>query len=339
MKPILLVVALSAAAQAAVVDWPALRRRADESPTPAATASGEFRGPRRSISGQFRDGLEPGDGFDAASETYRIGDEWGKKPVTADALGREDAVFQRAAKAAAAYGGATGFYLGRFEGRHVFATNYHVSERSCRGSARLPLLGKSYPCDVLLGSWPEVDLALFTARVPASDDALLAGLANNFAWDAAIRPGQELLTVGFGTAGNGRRQPMSNKDADCKVFSAENEFRLMADPDEINPGSYEAWSFANGCDVSHGDSGSAFVDRRTGALLGLVWTGGIPKSAETGRSATLARWMSERSPEIWTQLTFSVPAAKIRERLREHVRGLPAGGETRRVLEAVLESR
>ncbi|MCM2279818.1 MAG: serine protease [Oligoflexia bacterium] len=251
----------------------------------------------------------------SGSNAYQLGDEWGKKPVSEADL--RDPVFARAAMATARVGGGTGFYLGVFGGSHVVATNHHVcpSVRACVGSVvSFPLLKLRFKVTRSLGSWPQIDLSLLLIEVPKAEDAQTLGqVAANFDFDSPITAGQELLTVGFGSYDNPRSQLMGNQDHDCKVFSGENEFRLLADPDDYNPGPYRAWSFANGCDVSHGDSGSAIVDRKTGRPIGILWTGRIPKSSRVQSSAYLDQLLQAPTEEIWTELSYSVPAAKARE--------------------------
>jgi hypothetical protein len=104
---------------------------------------------------------------------------------------------------------------------------------------------------------------------------------------------------------------MANQDSDCYVFSQDSEYRLMGDPDEFNPGPYRAWSFATSCDVSHGDSGSAMVDRETGKVVGIIWTGRIPKKREIQSSSYLSRLFQDHGEEIWSELSYSVPAEKM----------------------------
>jgi len=331
-------------------DWTSARQAAANAPSPAGRPAAGA--PQSwSLSGEQRAGDRPfstESGWPSWSSwhrlfprlrDYQIGDEWGKKPVTADMLASAGPVFERAAKATARYGGATAFYLGRFNGHFVMATNHHVSGSECKGEARFPLLNRSFSCERVYGDWPEVDLALFSIAVPAADEALLAPLGRDFAFDAPIYPGQKLLTIGFGVAGNGGRAMVADQDGDCVVFSRRGDFRLLADPDEFNPGDYRAWSFANGCDVSHGDSGSAFVDRRTGDVLGIVWTGRFPKSEAVGRSAYLLPLIGSDDPQVWSELTLSVPAAKMRERLQAAVAALPAGSDEAATLAAVLAGR
>ena len=108
-----------------------------------------------------------------------------------------------------------------------------------------------------------------------------------------------------------------NYDDDCKVFSGENEFRFMADPDDLNTGSYKAWSFANGCDISHGDSGSAMIDRESGDVVGIIWTGKIPKSNRVQNSQYLEQLISNPNEEIWKELSYAVPAQKIGQYLND----------------------
>lgn len=254
------------------------------------------------------------------SRDYQIGNEWGKKPVTAAQLSSSSPEFVRAATATASYGGGTAFYLGKFNGQHVMGTNHHVQpSMRCRGHASFQVLAKNYACVQVLGHWTAIDFALFTIEVPAADEANLISIGKNFNFDRPLVAGQPLLTIGHGVADNPRRRLVANQDSDCKVFS--DEYRFMADPDEFNPGTYQAWSFANGCDVSHGDSGSAMVDRLTGEPVGIIWTGRIPKNPEAQDSAKIDEWLRTQSPEIWKQLSYAVPVAKIREILREVVAG------------------
>lgn len=277
-------------------------------------------------------------GVAAGTDDYRIGDEWGKRPVTPESLTGARPAFRRAALATARVGGATGFYLGKFRGAHVVATNYHVysSERACVGGRiRFPLLGVEGSCENFLGTWSDIDLALFTIRVSEADAAKLEAVAGNFRFGEDVRPGQTLLTVGFGVAGNNMRTTMANEDSDCYVFSDSGDYRFMADPDRWNPGSYRAWSFALGCDVSHGDSGSAIVDRESGNVVGIIWTGKIPKSDAAQSSRGLDEMFRARADSMWTELSYAVPAKKIGEHLRSISGGMPPA--KREIVEALLQ--
>jgi len=277
----------------------------------------------------------------SGTDEYQIGNEWGKHQVTEEVLASEDVIFQRAAYATAYFGSATSFYLGKFNGFHVMATNYHVMKvPNCKNrKAKFPTINKSYACAKVFGLWTDIDLSLFAIKVPESDEHFFDDLGKNFDFDGSIYPGQELLTVGFGTAGNPYQKLVANKDSDCKVFSQPGDFRFMADPDEFNPGPYKAWSFANGCDVSHGDSGSSFVDRKTGAVVGLVWTGRIPKKQSIKDSDYLNEILANQSPEIWTELTYAVPAQKIKEKLDEVLSSEQLDAESARTIEALLSNK
>jgi hypothetical protein len=271
---------------------------------------------------------EPKDGIGfafAGTDSYRLGDEWGKRPITQADLANATPAFRRAALATAGVGGATGFYLGKFHGAHVVATNHHVMPSdSCRSrTARFRLLGVNAPCEQFLGTWSEIDLTLFTIRLSPADEQKLLPVAGAFRVHQEIAAGQKLLTIGFGNAGNPTGQLMGTQDSDCYAFSPTGDYRLMADPDRLNPGSYRAWSFAIGCDCSHGDSGSAIVDRDTGHVMGLIWTGSIPKAREVQSSANLSRIFEQSQDSIWTQLTYAVPAKKIGDVLRRHLESNP----------------
>jgi len=252
-----------------------------------------------------------------STDRYQIGDEWGKKFVEPSKLSQESPAYARAARATAQYGGGTAFYLGKFNGHHLAGTNHHVQPNlRCQGPLWFTAVSVTATCKKILGHVPEIDFALIELTLSASQEATLAPVARNFAFDRPILQGMPLVTVGFGLADNPSRRMVGNQDSDCRVFSADNEFRIMADPDDLNPGNYQAWSFANGCDVSHGDSGSAMVDRESGDPIGIIWTGRIPKTPLVRSSKNLDDMLRTNSPEIWKQLSYAVPAAKIREVLR-----------------------
>jgi hypothetical protein len=274
------------------------------------------------------------------NDTYQMGSEWGKKPVTQDVLTQKYPAFVRASKAAARAGGGTGFYLGTFAGYHVMATNHHVfpMASSCLGSEiRFPLLGVNGRCETFFGTWTDVDLALFAVKVDSTESLQkMESVAKNFDFRSSLKAGQDLVTVGFGVARNRSRAPVANDDHDCRVISKDNSFVFMADPDDINPGPYKAWSFAHGCDVSHGDSGSAMVDRATGNVVGILWTGRIPKQARVQDSFYLDTLVGTDHEDVWEQLSYAVPAQKIAEFFSALLEKPETPADTRAVLEAPL---
>lgn len=286
-------------------------------------------------------------------DSYQVGSEWGKKPVTLQSLDAADQAFVRAAKSTVAVGRASGFYLGKIDGEHFIATNYHVigSARTCQFmSMRMPLLDLRIKCKKHLGSWSEIDLSLQTVELilkPEQDlaeiEKALEEIGKNFSFNQPLRQGQELLTIGFGLHRNSAQQMMAGADSDCRVFSITGDYRFMSDPDRINPGPYKTWSFANGCDASHGDSGSAIVDRSSSEVLGIIWTGAFPKKPATQDSRVLEEWLRENNEVmIWSQLSYGVPADKmaqvIYEKLAEDARSKKPkiDKETKQLLRALL---
>ena len=273
-------------------------------------------------------------------EDYRIGSEWGKRALSLKGLQKETAAFQRAALATAFLPvGGTGFYLGKFAGKHVLATNHHVcpSERDCLGDlVDFRLLKKRYKVTKFYITLPNVDLSLLAIDIPAADEKLMGTVGRNFAFNKDIQKGMNLITIGFGIGGNPSNNIMGNNDADCKVFSQTAEYKLLADPDELNPADYKAWSFSHGCDVSHGDSGSAMVDRATSDVVGIVWTGKIPKAPIAQDSQALAEMLKTSSPLIWKELAFAVPAVKIKAFLVPLTTDSQLDAETKSVFKALI---
>jgi hypothetical protein len=288
--------------------------------------------------------LRGGDGEGAvgpprAIADYRMGDEFGKTPVTAASLTTGTSAFRRAARATARIDGGTGFYLGKFAGAHVMATNHHVlSTMSGVGrTATFPLLDDvQLPCKRLFGTWPTIDLTLVEVTMDAATEAKLTEVAANFTFYDEVKTGQSLITIGFGVAGNTDGVMMANQDADCRVLSKDGEYRRMADPDPIHHGPFEAWSFSHACDVSYGDSGSAMVDRKTGLPVGILWTGRFPKQARVQSSAYLQELLGTDQADVWTEMNYAVPATKIRELIESEVAATSPADETRAVLQALI---
>jgi hypothetical protein len=274
---------------------------------------------------------------------YQIGDVWGKLPLDATQVRTGSAVLRKAARATARYagvfGGATGFYMGKFNGQHIMGTNHHVVDGvGCRGVRLIfPYLGTNgvtVGCKRIIGHWTDADFGLIVLNISADQEALFDGVGVNFAYDKKIERGTKLLTVGFGIAKNpNQRNMMVNVDDDCKVYSETGDYRFMGDPDTMNPGPYKAWSFAHGCDISHGDSGSAFFDRNTGEMVGIVWTAATPKDPRVLTRDYLDH-LDPSSNDIWTKLGYTVPASKLGEVLKSIESTLPI--EDAMTVEAIL---
>lgn len=256
-------------------------------------------------------------------EDYQIGPEWGKKIVKKDSLDSQTKVFQKLAKGTAkigfGFGGATGFAIGEKDGDVVLATNHHVigGTKDCKSAnISFEMLGISrLKCDKILVTSTDLDLTIFTIS-GASADAKAKILEVAMPFDTApSKKGTQLLTIGYGIAGgnDSQKNMMAGQDSDCKTFSPDGEMRFMADPDELNPGPHKTWMFATGCDVSHGDSGSALVERRTGKIVGILSTGKIPKSPKVRDADYLKQIFDEASEDVWKELTFAVPSDKIIE--------------------------
>lgn len=258
------------------------------------------------------------------NNTYQIGETWGKERVTFDKLAMGSEVYRKSAlQTFKVYNNfshrGTAFYLGVYNGEHVVATNFHVLENGRGGT----ICSNSYveglfldhgkpitmKCKEALGMWSDVDFALFTIKVTPEQATLLDGIGQNLAFHRGVTAGLELLTVGFGVANNPSYTMMANQDAECLAFS--DEVRYMADPDDLNPGDYKVWSFSNGCDISHGDSGSAMFDRNTGEVLGIIWTGRIPKSSKVRDNSYLEEILKTQSEDIWKELSYAAPSTHI----------------------------
>jgi hypothetical protein len=271
---------------------------------------------------------------------YQIGNEWGKRRVWRQDLEGHTAGYQRAAMATAylTSGGATGFYLGQFGGLAVVATNHHVCPvvKDCLpGIAEFRLLGIRAKITHFLVTIKSLDLTLLAIETKTNSDlAKLNRVAANFEFRRPVLQGQMLATFGFGVAGNPQNYLVGNADSDCRVFSKTGDVRKMGDPDPFNPVAYSAWSFVHGCDISHGDSGSALVDRHNGQVMGILWTGKFPKSKWAQNSSNLDVWLKTSNEAVWKELNYAVPATAMLPLLQK---ALTAGGVSREAKQAIAE--
>ncbi len=280
-------------------------------------------------------------GLALQNDDYQIGSEWGKKEVTAATMAENAVLNHIAHSTAKVRGGGTGFYLGEIGGEYVMATNHHVCPdfETCNASATVfPLLNIRTQVLRLLGSWNSVDFALFTIDLSPEDAERLAPYANVINFTDELEKGLELMTVGFGVANNPMRRLMANMDSHCKVFSDSGDYRFLADPDDFNPANYKAWSFSNGCDISHGDSGSAMLNRQTGEVVGIIWTGRIPKDSRVRKDVYLDQIFEAGHSDVWKHLSYAVPAQKIGEKLSELAADGATSEQDKTIMNTILEN-
>lgn len=266
--------------------------------------------------------LLEGAGYPIAN--YQIGPEWGRFDITDEVMGRAAPEFQKLVGSTASVGGATGFYLGVHNGIHVMATNNHVIKDSSGCALKMVTFqGKAGQilegiCRRVIGTWKDVDFTLFEAGFSTANAPHLVGRESKIRFDAPIQKGHELMMAGFGVAGSDRYHHFRGTyDSDCKVYSKDDEFRFMSDPDQVNPGEGKVWLFALGCDISHGDSGSAIAARDNGDLIGIISTGRIPKNVKVRETGYLDRIYADSAEDVWGELSYAVPAAKIAEYMRQ----------------------
>ena len=156
----------------------------------------------------------------------------GEKPVSSDEFETNE-IYRRTVKATA-----------RVEAEQDFISEsllVSMSNKQSRDGKSFQLQSSKYfqlstkasLCKKFLGYLKNIDMTLFTIRVKASDEALFEGVVQNFAFHTSV-PAETLITSGFGIAENRGRVMMINQDDDCKTFSAEGEYRLMRDPDDLN---------------------------------------------------------------------------------------------------------
>lgn len=273
-----------------------------------------------------------------ANDFYQTGSQWDKRLVTAKDLEAGSPTLKKAMRALGRVtGGASAFYIGKWNGHHLGVSNHHVYPGGCRGEQiPFPFLKKSYWCTNLVGTWLEMDMTIFEMDVPAADETLLAGAALKMGFRAEIYPGQKLVNVGFGHHRNPQLLPAADDSEDCMVISGKNDFRRVQVPDDPE---YNIWSVANGCEASPGDSGSAILDRATGEVVLVLWASKPGKIEKIQDSAFLKQLTQTQGPEVWTELNYGAPVPKLLELIRRDVADASSSltPEARTTLKALIE--
>lgn len=272
---------------------------------------------------------------------FQKGDVWGKTKVPDNSVIQTDphllSIFNGTFQTML---GGSGILLGKFKNKYVAATAYHTCVKAVNGkcnpfhlSSNFRVIGLRLKAESILGQWPELDLVLFTLQVNNSEEEkLLLKLGRNFAFRAAVKEGTLLTVSGYSPIENDNGFLQITQDADCRVLSKTNEFRLLNDPDSLQPDEDKKWAFAMGCDVARGDSGGPVVDKNTGDIFGLVWTGAYPANPKLQNSAVIKEVLNYFPEVVWSEFAYVVPASKILDQLTKTISDKTTAPETKQIL-------
>lgn len=261
-------------------------------------------------------------------ESYQIGDNWGRKLGNRRVLQNEPNQVIRdyvpsVAKIITFYSRGTGFYLGRHVGKHLLATAAHVL-------ANVPVckMGRLSPrfyfegivdglyCKKIILIDKEHDFAIVELDVKREDEFKFYQM-NAFTFTKSLNyyRNTPLASIGYGEVNNPRKKISYDASNDCRILSPDNRFRNVRR--EAGEQSRSIPSFATGCDISRGDSGSPIINKDTGELLGIVWGTTTPKPVSVKSSAYIARLSDEGSNDIWKYMSYVVPMVEIREAVKK----------------------
>lgn len=269
----------------------------------------------------------------AQDNPYQIGPEWGRKAFTHENVNEVPSAISAQVKAVARFGGGTAFYLGKFDEKHLMATNHHVLPNALNcysfNWVKFILLDEYFSCKNFVLTSSDVEITIFELKVKPEDEAVLNGLG--IALSRSAVDTEQLYGAGYGFQNNPMRSSLLvSDDQHCKFFSEETRF--ITDPDTINTADYQVWSRPVGCDFSHGDSGSP-VFNDYGELVGLNWTGGAPKPSKVLSSDYLNEIEATQDSEIWENLSYIVPTKNIRSHLESFINERPAHPYARAIRE------
>jgi hypothetical protein len=261
----------------------------------------------------------------------QIGARWDRAIINSDSeLVRNDHQVRRAAWATAKvitpFALGTGFYIGKVDGEYLVATNYHVMINipSCKIGPFIPyidftLSGIKYRCKDIVAEFKDLDLVIMSVAEREDGHGVLEHiLPLQFAFQSVVKKGTPLLAVGHGRQGNEDLDLTVARDSDCKVFSDDSRFKKVSSPDSQRI-RMSVWSFATGCDLSAGDSGSAAINANTGEILGIFWASPTPKPFSMRSPTILADIYAKQDERLWESMSYAAPATMIYQKMREYI--------------------
>jgi hypothetical protein len=258
------------------------------------------------------------------SDPFQIGSTWGAEEVTSNFLNTENSFEITRAAVNTVYirtlfAKGTGFFLGEHNGDMLVATNAHVLKNipSCTVSPVIidfNSINLTYTCSKVIGIWRSIDFAIISLNTnPTSHRALSRIEPLQFDFKADILKNNLLMTIGHGDKNSSGSKLTLKRDEDCRVYSPSEQFKRLKNP--VEKDALSVLSFAMGCDIAPGDSGSPVMDRKTGKVLGIAWSTYSPKPAIVRSQAYMERLREQESEDVWEYLSYAVPASEIRQEL------------------------
>ena len=276
---------------------------------------------------------------------FRLGNEWSKVELKSEIdLKTFPSELHPAARGSVQLMlGGSGILLGEFAGKLVVASAAHICEQNFGGPCgpmylmgSFKFLGINYRATNIIGFWPEVDLMLFTIEVDSKDKEKLITVGANFDFSSTLDQDLPLAIASYTLIKDSTGNLQLSSDSDCRILSSTSETRLITDPDQIMPDKTKRWAFAMGCDAGPGDSGGAVIDRQSGLLVGLVWTGNSSQKNTARSSDGLAKIQQENDSQLWSRVSYASPAPKIAEYLKKSLRDPSISKDKKEIIEAVL---
>lgn len=295
--------------------------------------------------------------------SLQIGSSFGRKflkPGEEDSLAQQ---LKRAARSAGEFGTGSAFYIGQFNGRHLIGTNAHVAmafaeetnwslknyeqnpEEACAifpgydesdiNYVRFSLVEKNFNCERLVGIWAEIDFAIFEIKNPEGFD--FEGMGLSLVNSVEPYKNQSLAMFSYGQHLNDHGPDLDlaySTDRHCRSFSDAVDHTLIVG-EEI--GDRGVWSFALGCDISVGDSGSALIDKASGLFAGVIWAGAQIKGDKVKNDSRLSQILESEIEDkdlIWSEMNYGVPASKVVEVIQSSLKN--KSSEDQKTLRAVL---
>lgn len=257
--------------------------------------------------------------FQGAKESYQVGEEWSRIPVNGKLTSTESLnhIIQATARVDLPKSAGSAFYVGKYQGKHLMMTNFHVMPNStdCRDSrVYFEYFRKRFRCSSFVAKFKDLETVFFTINVSKANEYIFENLAVKMDFTNDYKPGHRLVIAGYGQHKNTSHYLTYENSQTCMVASDTSKPKFL----KVSSGqkSFNAYSFAHTCEISDGDSGSAIVSESTGVVIGINWSTSNKKPLDLKNSLTVFDWVEKQNPRVWESTSYGVPAKNILAMIR-----------------------
>lgn len=228
-------------------------------------------------------------------------------------------------------------YLGEFNNQKLFLSNKHIINQDfddCDSMLSLVDVHNTVflGCSSFIHSFKSLDLSIITMDFVLDEpETTFDFQAVEFAFEPFVAHENLVLR----TIDSNLQALAADQSIDCSNLDIEAKF--IEDPHpESEFETISTWSLPVGCDAQGGDSGAPLYQRDSDKILGILWGGKFNKKYVS--SETLKQQIHQKSPKLWTDYNFFIPAVHLKSELKSELLNLDPNSLEFETLSALYSS-